>query len=394
MRRLLSPARVMGVDIARGIALIGMMATHIVPLGDPDGTASPAALLASGRASALFAVLAGVSLALVTGGRQPASGGDLAAARRSVAIRAAVITFVGLTLGVLDAGVAVILVNYGLLFAVSTAFLGFGWRVLAPTGLLWLLVTPVLAHALRTQVDGGPGASPSWFDLAAPLGLAERLLLTGYYPVLSWTGYLLVGLAVGRLPLRRTATAAWLVAAGAVTAGLAKVVSGLLLPLGYEHLRVPTTSPIAGEPLDLALQTGMFGSTPTTSWWWLVVSGPHSGTPFDLLHTTGTAVLALGLCLLLARAVGRWVLPLAAAGSMTLTLYSVHVVVLAATAGVAASWDPVAEWAVHAIAALVLASLWALTGARGPLEGMTAELSGTARPRGGSTGRGSARARR
>ncbi|HZI96666.1 MAG TPA: heparan-alpha-glucosaminide N-acetyltransferase domain-containing protein [Actinomycetales bacterium] len=391
MKRLLSPDRVTGVDIARGLALIGMMATHIVP-STTGGEVSLAYQLASGRASALFAVLAGVALALVTGGERPASGRDLAAARRSVAVRAGVIAFIGLSLGVLDSGVAVILVNYGLLFAVSTVVLGLGWRVLAPAGLAWLVVTPVLAHALRPLLTPGPGPSPSWFDLAQPVVLLERLLLTGYYPVLQWTGYLLVGLAVGRLPLRRTATAVWLAAAGAVTAGLAKVVSGLLLPLGYDELSVPMTSPIAGRPLDLALQTGMFGTTPTTSWWWLVVSGPHSGTSFDLLHTTGTALLALGACLLAAQVARRWLLPLAATGSMTLTLYSVHVVVLASTRDVSPSWDPVAEWAVHVVAAVVLASLWALTGARGPLEALTAEVSGSARRP--LTGRGSARAPR
>jgi uncharacterized membrane protein YeiB len=110
------------------------------------------------------------------------------------------------------------------------------------------------------------------------------------------------------------------------------------------------------------------------------------------LHTTGTALLALGLCLLLAQVARRWLLPLAATGSMTLTLYSLHVVVLAATAGVSTSWDQVTEWVVHVLAAVAFASLWALSGARGPLEALTAELSGPARRR--PTGRGSAPAPR
>ncbi len=376
MRRLLSPDRLLGVDVARGLALLGMMSVHIVPsTSGPFGDVTLAYQVASGRSSALFAVLAGVSLALVTGAERPRSGQRLRAARRSVALRGGVIALIGLTLGALPSGVAVILVNYGLLFAVATLFLGLGARTLAVLGALWLVVSPVVAHGLRMLVDDGPGASPSWLDLFTPWDLVQRLALTGYYPVLQWTGYLLVGLAVGRLPLRRTATAAWLAASGAVLAGLSKVVSGLLLPSHLDDLVVPETSPIAGEPLEVALATGMFGTTPTTSWWWLAVSGPHSGTPFDLVHTTGTALLALGLCLLLAAAVGRWLLPLAAAGSMTLSLYTLHVVVLAVTVGVSAGWDPVTEWAVHGVVALLLASLWALTGARGPLEHVTAEVA-------------------
>lgn len=377
MRRLLSPDRLLGVDIARGIALLGMMSVHIIPsTSGASGDVTLAYQVASGRASALFAVLAGVSLALVTGGERPPTGQRLGAARRTVAVRAGIIALIGLTLGALPSGVAVILVNYGVLFGVATLFLGLGARWLAALGALWLVATPVVAHGLRMLVGGGPGASPSWIDLFAPVDLAQRLVLTGYYPVLQWTGYLLVGLAVGRLPLRRTATAAWLVASGVVLAGLSKVVSGLLLPSHLDEFVVPPDSPIAGGPLEVALATGIYGTTPTTSWWWLVVSGPHSGTPFDLVHTTGTAVAVLGLCLLLAAGVGRWLLPLAAAGSMTLSLYTLHVVVLAATAGSSAGWDPVTAWAVHAVVAIVLASLWALTGARGPLEHVTAEASG------------------
>ena len=42
------------------------------------------------------------------------------------------------------------------------------------------------------------------------------------------------------------------------------------------------------------------GTTPTNgSWEWLLVDAPHSGTPFDLAHTIGTALAVIGLCLLL-----------------------------------------------------------------------------------------------
>ena len=65
-----------------------------------------------------------------------------------------------------------------------------------------------------------------------------------------------------------------------------------------------------------------FGTTPTDTWWYLAVATPHSGATFDLLHTIGTSLAVLGACLLLAAA-GRFVLAwLAAAGGMTLSLYT------------------------------------------------------------------------
>jgi hypothetical protein len=48
-----------------------MIATHALPARDAGGGLAQAHEIAGGRASALFAVLAGVSLALVSGGSRP-----------------------------------------------------------------------------------------------------------------------------------------------------------------------------------------------------------------------------------------------------------------------------------------------------------------------------------
>ena len=65
--------RLAGVDAARGLALIGMMSVHLFRM--PYGPDAPLAReLVSGRSAALFAVLAGVGIALATGGTQPVVG--------------------------------------------------------------------------------------------------------------------------------------------------------------------------------------------------------------------------------------------------------------------------------------------------------------------------------
>jgi uncharacterized membrane protein YeiB len=192
-------------------------------------------------------------------------------------------------------------------------------------------------------------------------------------------------MTLGRLPLRKPEVAVGLLAGGAVLAGAAKVVSALLLGPGggWTHLVIPPSSAVHGTDLGTALATGMYGTTPTSSWWWLAVAGPHTGTPLDLLHTTGTSLLVLGACLLLAHLLGQrgrrvqLLLPVAAAGSMTLTLYTAHVVALTI-------WPPASGaegqvWLVHAVTAVAVASLWVLTGQRGPLEELSAQLSAAAR---------------
>jgi uncharacterized membrane protein len=119
------PRRVVGVDVARALALLGMMATHMLP-GRIGFDVPWPQQLAGGRASALFAVLAGVSVALVSGRERPVRGRQRYAAGVRLGIRALLIGVVGLGLGTLDSGIAVILTYYAVLFVIGLPFLGLG----------------------------------------------------------------------------------------------------------------------------------------------------------------------------------------------------------------------------------------------------------------------------
>ena len=58
--------RLAGVDAARGLAVLGMVAVHVLPTDDRDGQLTLPEAIAGGRSSAAFAVLAGVGVALAT----------------------------------------------------------------------------------------------------------------------------------------------------------------------------------------------------------------------------------------------------------------------------------------------------------------------------------------
>lgn len=362
--------RLVGVDAARGLALLGMMAAHLLERQDFEGNPSLVFPLFDGRSSALFAVLAGVGLALVDGG----SDGPRIPYGRMVArtaVRALVILLVGLLLSDLEyVPVAVILQYYALAFLLLAPLLRLPAVVLGAGGLLWLTVAPFLSHALRaTSGLEGPGPQVGLARLVTePLGSFADLLLTGYYPVISWFGYLLVGAGVGRLVLRRTSVALGLTAVGLGLAVGATVVSRLLLSTAGAQAALAEPDLLTGR----GVEGPWFGTTPTSSLWWLAVDTPHTGTPPDLLGTTGSALLVIGVLLLLGRTVAGWaLLPLAAAGSMTLTLYAAHVL---AVTYYYPSLGPVAVWAAHAAVALVFASVWVLRFRRGPLEAVTAVL--------------------
>lgn len=382
----LASSRLTGVDVARCLALVGMMSVHILPSAAADGTTSLAYLLTSGRAAALFALLAGVGLALASGGEHPRRGRAGTGFSVGLVVRALIIGVVGLLLVDLGPPVAVILAYYALLFLVAVPLLRLRAPLLIGLAVVWALVSPVVSHLLRRAGDlSGPGEQPGLASLTDPAGLLTTLTVNGYYPVLQWTTYLLAGLAVGRLALRSSQTATGLLGAGLMLAAASKLASFLLLHAvgGYERLlaSVPAGHRIETTGLDAALERSFFGTTPTTSWWWLAVSAPHSSTTLDLAHTVGTSLAVLGTALLVVpwlQRHARWVVfPLAAAGSMTLSVYSAHVVALAL------QWGPAGEatlFAAHVVVFVTAAMLWRgvfRRGAfrRGPLETLTAAAS-------------------
>ncbi|HEX6337177.1 MAG TPA: heparan-alpha-glucosaminide N-acetyltransferase domain-containing protein [Jiangellaceae bacterium] len=381
--------RLVGVDAARGIALIGMMAVHINPRIGPDGAVSTSYLVAAGRSSALFAILAGVGLALATGGRAAPRGRALAGASAGTVARAAVLAVIGFALGAPESGVAVILVYYALLFVIAIPFLGLGPSILLPLAFVWAIGSPVLSQLIRSDLPAEPRSVPDFSSLADPVTLVAELTLTGYYPGLQWTAYILFGLGLGRLDLRSMRTSVVLFAGGAALAVAAKVVSWQLLESGgMDRLQAAGAggSPIDRFPLETALVGGFYGTTPTTSWWWLAVSAPHSASPFDLLHTMGVAAGVLGLMLLVATRTRALLWPVAAIGGMTLTLYTLHVVLL--SSAVPRSTGDAFLW--HVVIALVVAVPWRAFVGRGPLEAVANRVSTNARQAVMSGGRGRA----
>ncbi len=351
--------RLIGVDAARALALIGMMSVHLLPGTDADGSASTAYLISSGRASALFAVLAGVGLALANGATRPPVGNSRRAAAAGIVGRAIVLGLLGLFLGDLNSGVAVILVNYAFLFVFATAFIGMSARSLWVMAFLWAVIVPAIAFWLRLWMPGSSGGVPGFGELGDPIGFLREITLTGYYPVLPWVAYLLAGMAAGRSDLGSRPVGAWLLGGGVTVAVVAKLTSAVLV----DFL----------APGGLASPVQFFGTTPTDSWWYLAVATPHSGTALDLLHTIGTSLAVLGACLLLAAAGRTLVAWLAAAGGMTLSLYSSHV--LALTAGWGLDDRPtLLIW--HVVAAIVVGLLWRTFVGRGPLETFAANLAG------------------
>ena len=360
--------RLAGVDATRGLALLGMMAVHVMP----DSSRGPfAADLASGRSAATFAVLAGVGLSLAT---RTTPWGRAATA---TFIRALLIGVVGLAIGIPDSGVAVILVYYAVFFLLAIPLLRLPAVALAVLSLVVAVGAPLLSHELRPGLAEKRFDNPTFGDLGDPGRLLQELTVTGYYPALTWLAYLAAGLALGRLALGRRRVQVALALGGAGLAVGAKAASRLLLgPGGGRDAIAATLSPLTSRAeVDDLIEANRFGATPTDTYWWLATSAPHSGTPPDLLHTIGIAMALLGVLLLIAGYAARLLLPLAAAGSMTLTVYSGHVLALGSGE---LPKDDETSYAIQAVVALLVATLWRWRLRRGPIEAVIAFIVGLA----------------
>ncbi len=364
--------RVTGVDVARGLALFGMMAVHIWDAIE-DGAPTTPTIVAGGRSAATFAVVAGVSIAFLSGGRRRLEGRARTAAAAGLAVRALAIGLIGLLLGLTGTGIEVILPAYAVLFLLAIPLLGLSPAVLGSLAAALAVAGPVLLVTTSDlDLPHIHADTPTLLTVVTePLGLLSSLFLTGPYPVVVYLAYVCAGLAVGRLDLTSSRVAVWLLGGGAALAVAAKSVSDVLLyPFGgLDRLTAAT-----GEDAT----TLLWEPEQASSWWYLALSGPHAHTTLDVLHATGSALAVLGGSLLLTRVhvVDRLLRPLQAAGAMTLTLYSAHILVIAV--GVFDDSE-VAQYLFLVAGSLLFAPLWRRQHPQGPLESLVGRAAGRAR---------------
>jgi uncharacterized membrane protein len=369
-------SRLVGIDATRGLAMLLIMAAHVLPFSGADGEPTNIYLL-GGYGAAAFVFLAGVGVALSTGGSTPVSSGRLAEQTVVLVVRAFAIAALGLALGyVVEYGehAVVVLTSYGLMFLLAVLLVRLTARGAAVTAVLIGLVVPVLVHLTWGQLPTVQLVNPTFGDVVSdPLGWLVEVSVKGVYPALPWMAYFCAGIAVGRLrQLDSRRTALRLVAGGLVLAVVGKLISWMLLgPLGG----MAALEQAGTENLEDRLAWGPGYQLPRSSWWWLATDAPYSATPLELLQTVGVTLAGLGLVLLLARAAENQLLSLAAVGSMTLTLYVLHLLVLSLSG---LPWGSLEVWVIHTVMVVVVATAWLMRFRRGPLEFLVGTLAAKA----------------
>ena len=420
--------RYVGIDLARFIAIAGMMAAHLLaPLAMFPGVsdsdrelAMGTSLISNGAPAALFAVLGGVSIVFAT--RKQLSGGLVGKAMASVAVRGVVLIVLGVLLGFVDNNIIVILAYYGVaMILVAPLIKAKSWVLASLAAVLglgfgWLNIT--LRRSLEVHMEG-PHINVG-FITSDPLGTLRAIFVTGEYPAITWVTYLLVGMLIGRALTSATArgalgrTAAKLAVIGGAVFVVSQLVSNWLLGklIDFGVIEPQASQQMSHTEILQAAQTqllqiGGSGAPPSPHIVSQLLAVPHSGSIMDLARTIALSALVIGLLVWLcdrerpqasasvATSPGlgaRLLDTVRAAGAAPLTIYTTHIVVSGIIQGTffrsaeQAGGLPetgIPWWvmgpgalALQLAGVLVIGAVLSITKRRGPLETLLSKIVG------------------
>ncbi|MFE6690170.1 DUF418 domain-containing protein [Streptomyces sp. NPDC057743] len=369
-----STGRLFGVDLARGLAVFGMYAAHVGPAPNRGGTTGFLMEWTHGRSSALFALLAGFTVVLITGRSTPKRGAAGREAVVKVTIRAALLVVGGSAVTLTDTPVDVILSFYGVYFLLVLPLYRLGARPLAwiaaGTAVVFPQVLYVVAHA-----TGGHG-------YGSQVGVDDpfSLLVSGSYPAITWVPFVIAGMAVARLELTCATVRVRLALVGVCLAVTGYGGSWLALRTvpGAAHALIGVAGPGAARAWWSDIAGYPTYDTPA----WLLVASPHSQTTLSIIGNTGVALAVLATCLIAMDASPRLLAlarPVIAVGSMSLTAYVCHLVAIGLLGIERVPGSPLRVLFGFVAVAMVLATAWSRISRRGPLEWLMSRATDLAR---------------
>lgn len=204
MNKTESSSRLYGLDIARALAILGMLVVnYTIVMGATERGPSWlvwANHLLSGKAAALFIIIAGIGVSLMSARALDSDDPGQKKITRSTLLKRSLFLFI-VGLAYIPIWPADILHYYGVYLTIG-AFLLF-----APSKRLWwTTISPLFVfYIMLFTMDYEVGWN--WKDLSYegfwdPEGFFRNLLFNGFHPVFPWIGFLMIGMWVGRQNIR------------------------------------------------------------------------------------------------------------------------------------------------------------------------------------------------
>lgn len=193
--------RIIGIDVARAFAIIGMIIVNFKIVFGTRGTPwlKEVADVFDGKAAATFVVLAGVGLALMTNkAYHNHNSKQLRLKRKQIFKRALLLFVIGLSYIVIWP--ADILHFYGIYMLVTLLFIGLKPAYSLIGSLLTIFLFPVLL-VLFNYESGWNFETLEYLDFWTAKGFIRHLFYNGFHPVFPWVAFMLFGLWLGRQDL-------------------------------------------------------------------------------------------------------------------------------------------------------------------------------------------------
>lgn len=339
-------SRITGIDLARAVAMLGMVIAHYAWPDGSQGALDELATAVKGRAMPLFVMLGGLGVTILAS--------RSASPDRTLIIRAAMLYPLGLALQELTTFIAIILQSYALFFAVAPLLRRLPTRTLLAAAAVVAVAGSWTYQVVGPELDSFEGPSDL---LTNPSSALWSLFFNGNYPFFPVAAFFMVGMALGRLDLRSTAVAKALAGAGTVIGIGTVVVSNRLIDL----LDVDRNTFGAGTSGD---SDGSFVAGR------LLDTTGHSEMLAWVVSALGTSAAVLGLSLLLTPLLTPIDRPAVALGQLALSFYVFQAVLVRYTPhpnGTGLGQEFAIVFAIY-FGFMVFAVLWRMRFRTGPLE--------------------------
>lgn len=347
--------RIVGYDLARAVALLGMLLVNFsVLLG--NGGSDPTWLdyligMIEGRAAATFVVLAGVGLSLLS--RSVYLSTDRAAinAKRVTLFKRSLFLLVIGLFNLVLSPISDILHFYAVYMTIGACFLTLPNRSLAVLALATIASRPLVMTGFEF-VKNWDFNTVAHAGMGNLLGIVGHFLFNGCFPVIPWVAFVAVGMWLGRRDLSDHYSRKKILLIG---------ISAVLFSESVSRVVVHVSS---WAQLDVK------GFLP-----WFE-TGAGDPTPLFMLSAIGSALVVICCIMIVADKYGNtsWISPFISVGQTTLSLYVAHIIFgtlflkAIETRDMELFFFPVWGTIVFYTGGLVFSYYWTKRFRRGPLE--------------------------